>query len=293
MKDNIREVVEIIENLSPQEGENKTKVSGLIIRKHSSELITHSVFRPLFCLTVQGDKEVEIGGTIYNYGSGDYVLVSADLALTATISNVSEEKPYLGVLIELDPLLVIDVLKDVTFEKRLNPSPERAVVVDHAEDRIVDAIKRLLLTLKNDENEYLSKLYIREIIFHLLSKENGHTLYQLGLMGGQFQKIKKSISLILNNYKDKINIEDMAKLAAMSTSSFHKSFKDVTGLSPIQYQKKIRLMQARALITGSGEDISSVAFEVGYESPSQFSREYLRQFGKTPSEERVKYLSAN
>jgi len=288
MENLIKELIEITERLELTEGVNQTEISNLTIRKHSTPITATSIFKPLFCLNLQGNKEITLGDDEYKYGPGQYILASADLALTGKVLNVSEERPFYGIIIEIDPIIIVEVLKDMSFYKVKNSTPKRALVVNCSDERLLNAIKRLLQTLDNENDiRFLSKLYIKEIVFLLLNTQHGHTLLQLGLMGTQFQRIKNSITYIIDNFRNKINVDKLAKDAGMSSSSFHKFFKEVTGLSPIQFQKKTRLMEAKGMIREGSNDISDIAFYVGYESPSQFSREYSREFGKSPKEDRV------
>lgn len=273
------------------EGVNSTKIDLLSIRKHSYPLTAHSIFKPLFCLNLQGDKVLEVGDKEYKYNQGQYILASADLALTGHVKRVSKEKPFYGVIIDLNPIMIVEVLNEMTLTHSKSPAAKNALSVREADEKILDAVKRLLETLDQDENSnILSKLYIKEIIYLLISNNKDDAILQMGMIGSQFQKIKSSISHIITNYQSKINVDELAQKAAMSSSSFHKYFKDVTGLSPIQFQKKTRLMNARGHIISSSKDIAEIAFEVGYESPSQFSREYSRQFGVSPKEERTNAL---
>ena len=273
------------------EGVNSTKIDLLSIRKHSYPLTAHSIFKPLFCLNLQGDKVLEVGDKEYKYNQGQYILASADLALTGHVKRVSKEKPFYGVIIDLNPIMIVEVLNEMTLTHSKSPAAKNALSVREADEKILDAVKRLLETLDQDENSnILSKLYIKEIIYLLINNNKDDAILQMGMIGSQFQKIKSSISHIITNYQNKINVDELAQKAAMSSSSFHKYFKDVTGLSPIQFQKKTRLMNARGHIISSSKDIAEIAFEVGYESPSQFSREYSRQFGVSPKEERNNVL---
>lgn len=292
MKNQIKEIISIIEKMSLSEGVNPTKINLLSIRKHSFPITAHSIFKPLFCLNLQGDKSLVVGDKEYRYNQGQYILASADLALTGHVKRVSKEKPFYGVIIDLDPIMIVEVLNEITLANSKNSKPKKAVSVRDADEKILDAIKRLLETLgQNEDSKVLSKLYIKEIIYLLLSNNKDDAIIQMGMIGSQFQRIKSSVTHIITNFQDKINVDDLAQKAAMSSSSFHKYFKDVTGLSPIQFQKKTRLMNARRHIISSSKDIAEIAFEVGYESPSQFSREYSRQFGLSPKEERSKALS--
>ncbi len=291
MKNQMKELINLVKIIPLNEGVNLTKVDILSIRKHSAPVTAHSIFKPLFCLNLQGDKILEIGEEKYEYKAGQYILASAELALTGHVKNVNSQKPYYGIIIDIYPIMIVEVINEITFYNTKNLSPKRALTINDANVKLLDAVKRLLETLENDENsKVLAKLYIKEIIYLLINENKDGTIMQMGMIGSQFQKIKSSISHIITNYQEKINVDDLALKAAMSSSSFHKYFKDVTGLSPIQFQKKTRLMNARGHIISSSKDIAEIAFEVGYESPSQFSREYSRQFGISPKEERSSIL---
>lgn len=288
MKNQMKELISLVREMPLSEGVNRTKVDVLSIRKHSAPITAHSIFKPLFCLNLQGDKILEIGDESYEYFPGQYILASAELALTGHVQKVNSQRPFYGIIIDIDPVMIVEVLNEMNFYDSKNSSPKRALSIKDANEKLLDAVKRLIETLGEEENsKVLSKLYIKEIIYLLIKENKEGTLMQMGMIGSQFQKIKSSISHIITNYQDKINVDDLAGKAAMSSSSFHKYFKDVTGLSPIQFQKKTRLMNARGHILSTSKDIAEIAFEVGYESPSQFSREYSRQFGISPSEERA------
>lgn len=287
MKKLLNEMIKIVEELSLNEGVNNTLVPNLTIRKHSGPITAHSIFKPLFCLNLQGYKEIDLGDDHYHYGPGQYILASSELALTGRVLDVSAKKPFYGIIIDIDPLLIVEVLKDLPFHQSKGDRPKRALAVNNADERLLDAIKRLLLTLKNkEERDVLAKLYIREILFYLIHSKEGQTILQLGLMGSQFHRIKNSVTYIIQNFKNKIDIETLSLEAGMSSSSFHKFFKEVTGLSPIQFQKKTRLMEARNQVLEGTADIAGIAFNVGYDSPSQFSREYSRAFGLSPKADR-------
>ena len=289
MKNKIKEIISIIENLALFEGVNETEIEHLSIRKHSYPITAHSIFKPLFCLNLQGDKILEVGDEEYKYKQGQYILASADLALTGHVKRVSKDKPFYGVIIDLDPIMIVEVLNQMTLNHSKNSTPKKALSVKDADEKILDALKRLLETLnQSEDSKILSNLYMKEIIYLLVSNNKNDAILQMGMIGSQFQRIKSSISHIIEHYQDKINVDDLAQKAAMSSSSFHKYFKDVTGLSPIQFQKKTRLMNARGHIISSVKDIAEIAFEVGYEIPSQFSKEYSRQFGLSPKEERIR-----
>lgn len=287
MKDQIKELIRLVKSMPLLEGINPTPIDLLTIRKHSTPITAHSIFKPLFCLNLQGDKVLEIGEQRYEYYPGQYILASAELALTGHVENVNSKKPFYGIILEINPIMIVEVLNEMTFYESKKSSPKSALSIKDANEKLLDAVRRLIETLKGDDQSIvLSKLYIKEIIYLLIKDNQEGTLLQMGMIGSQFQKIKNSISHIIKNYQDKINIDELAQKSAMSSSSFHKYFKDVTGLSPIQFQKKTRLMNARGHIISTSKDIAEIAFEVGYESPSQFSREYSRQFGVSPSEER-------
>lgn len=286
MKQQIKDVLKLVEPLAKKDGFNDTNIAKLKIVKYSQKEKIENVYLPSICLVLQGQKDTILGEEIYRYQSGEYVLASAQLPVTGNIVTASKDKPYIGLFIEFDPVTVIEILKDLPS---LRPSvkSQRALYVSKSDETLLNAFVRLVDCLDNlDQSTVLAPLIIKEIIFRLVISNQGDVLRQFGMVGTQAAKVRAAISDIVTNYAGKIDINHLASKVGMSPSSFHQHFKDVTAMSPLQYQKNVRLLEARRLLVSGPDDAATVAFKVGYESPSQFSREYARFYGAPPKADR-------
>jgi AraC-like DNA-binding protein len=215
---------------------------------------TSSLASPTFALVAQGRKRLALGEQVFEYGAGDYLVVSVDLPVTGHFVEASPTAPCLGVGLELKPEVIAELLLD-TAEKPGGP--------------------------------VLAPLVQREILWRLLRSPQGAAVRDIGLADSSLSHVARVIRWIRDHYTEPFRVEDLASMAGMSTSAFHRHFRTVTELTPIQYQKKIRLQEARLRVVGLGEDVTSAGYAVGYDSPSQFSREYRREFGTPPSRDRA------
>lgn len=277
-----REVVDRALLHSTGEGIHPTAVAGLqIVRSDRRTLPLPNRYTPSLCLVVQGAKEAVVGGKILAFGAGEYLVTSVDLPATGQILQATEKRPFLCLVVDLDPTTIYGILKD------LDPSPAQGstagVFLDRADGLLIDAASRLLRALDHPgDAQVLAPMAMREITYRLLQTRYGPAVRLLGVAGSRTQCIAKAVEWIRSNLDRPMKVEDLAQQANMSPSAFFQHFKQVTTLSPLQYQKELRLQEARRLLgTGIG-DAASVAYRVGYESPSQFSREYARTFGLPP-----------
>jgi AraC-like DNA-binding protein len=246
---------------------------------------TAGLASPTFALVAQGRKRLALGEHVFEYGAGDYVIVSVDLPVTGHFVEASKHAPCLGVGLELRPELIASLLLDATEKPR---GAVRGLTVDHAPAELVDAMIRLLrLVHEPDDAPVLAPLVQREILWRLLRSPQGAAVREIGLADSSLSHVARVIGWIRKHYTEQFRIEDLASMAGMSTSAFHRHFRTVTELTPIQFQKKIRLHEARLRVMGLGEDVTSAGYAVGYDSPSQFSREYRREFGTPPSRDRA------
>jgi AraC-like DNA-binding protein len=238
-----------------------------------------SLATPVFALVAQGRKRLAVGDQVFEYGAGDYLVVSVDLPVTGHFTEASREKPCLGVGLTLRP----DAIASLLLEHR----PERATAglsVNRAPAELIDAVIRLLRVGGDPEDRrVLAPMIEREILWRLLRGPNGAAVRQIGLTDSSLSHIARSIRWIRDHYTEPFRIEELAAMVGMSASAFHRHFRTVTAMTPIQFQKKIRLQEARLRVVGLGEDVTSAGYAVGYDSPSQFSREYRREFGTPPS----------
>ncbi|TDW76809.1 AraC family transcriptional regulator [Kribbella pratensis] len=246
---------------------------------------TAGLASPTFALVAQGRKRLALGEQVFEYGAGDYVIVSVDLPVTGHFVEASKDAPCLGVGLELRPESIASLLLDASEKPG---STVRGLTVDHAPAELVDAMVRLVrLVHQPDDAPVLAPLVQREILWRLLRSPQGAAVREIGLADSSLSHVARVIGWIRKHYTEPFRVEDLAAMAGMSTSAFHRHFRTVTELTPIQFQKKIRLHEARLRVVGLGEDVTSAGYAVGYDSPSQFSREYRREFGTPPSRDRA------
>lgn len=240
------------------------------------------IYEPVVCLVLQGGKRAVIGDRVLHYTAGDYFVAAAEVAAMGQITEATPERPFLAVNLLLDPYVITKVLLDAPKGKE--PAKPAGFVATSADDQMLDAWRRMVSLLdRPDEMAVLSPMIEREILFRLLQGPSGFLLRQLTGSENRLSSIRKAMSWIRSHFAEPIRVEELAAIAGMSPSVFHKHFKAVTALSPIQYQKQIRLHEARSRLAQAPADAAGVAFSIGYESASQFSREYKRLFGLSPA----------
>lgn len=256
-----------------------TAISKLTLLRSDSVTEASSVtYAPLFCMLGSGRKRVWLGKQRFIYGPRDYLITSAELPLVAQVI----EAPYFGFSFALDPKVISELLLQLP---KTDPArmASKAVAVAQAEDALFDAVLRLLRLLGKPANiSIMGPMIEREIIFLLLQGAHSDTLRQLGAPTSPLAQVRRGIDWIRAHYNQAILVERAAKAAGMSSPTFHRHFRAVTNLSPLQFQKRLRLQEARRRLLAEHADAASIGFDVGYESPSQFSREYRRMFGAPP-----------
>jgi AraC-like DNA-binding protein len=293
------ELVERIARAIREDGKVET-LKGLYLNRSSSTMESiHTVSDPAFCVIAQGSKEVFLGNERYQYDPFHYLLVTAELPLVGHLLEASTERPYLSLRLKLDPALVGSVMVEVgdgVFSDTGHHSPqnsEMASLATHAEVRainvssldtgLLDAVLRFVRLLDTPtEAPFLAPLITREIVYRLLMGEQGDRLRHIAVLGGYTPPIARAIERLRKDFDQPFRIEDIARELGMSVSGFHHHFKAVTAMSPLQFQKQIRLQEARRLMLGESLDAASVAYRVGYDDASHFNREYKRLFGLPP-----------
>lgn len=247
--------------------------------------LTALVYEPCLCIIAQGAKEVLLAGESYRMDAGQFLLVSVDLPVEARVVAATASKPYMGLTISLDPKVVGELLADGTDVASTGPS-ERGLAVTPVERQLLDAVARLVALLDAPGDiRPLAPLVLREITHRVLTGPQGLRLRQIALAGAPAYRIARAVRWLKDHFADPLKIESLAEQVGLSTSSFHLHFKNVTTMTPLQYQKRMRLQEARSLMLGERLDAAEAAFRVGYESPSQFSREYRRMFGAPPRQD--------
>lgn len=284
-----------IERHTAVDGLCQTAVPGLALYRASSP--SHhdaTVYEPSLCVTAQGAKEVLLGNETYRYDAAQSLLAAVGLPVASRVVEASPGRPCLTVRISLDPAVVGELLADgATAPPLAHPlgPPARGLAVVPVEPQLVDAVTRLVNLLDSPQDILaLAPLGLREITYRVLTGPEGARLRQIALAGAPAQRIARAIRWLNDHFADPLRIESLAKQVRMSPSAFHLHFKSVTAMSPLQYQKRLRLMEARRLMWGEGLEAAEAAFRVGYESPSQFSREYRRMFGAPPRQDVVARL---
>lgn len=276
-------LVSAIERQTAEDDVYNTAVPELRLSRFSapSDLVA-LVYEPCLCVVAQGAKEVLLGDATYRLDPAQSLLVSVDLPVTARVVEASPSRPYLAVRLALDSAVVGELLADGTTTPPLGP-PARAIAVTPAEPPLLDAVSRLVALLDSPRDVGpLAPLVLREITYRLLTGPQGGRLRQIASAGAPAQQIARAIRWLKDHFTEPLRIEALARYVRMSPSAFHLHFKNVTAMSPLQYQKRLRLQEARRLMLGEGLGAAEAAFRVGYESPSQFSREYRRLFSTPP-----------
>lgn len=266
-----------------EDGMQSTEIQELTLYQSSTPSAHDAaVYEPALVVMAQGAKEVILGDEVYRYDADHYLLVSVDLAVSARVVQATSANPSLALRITFDPATVGELIADGA-EVPTSSSTDRGLAVTPINRELSDAVFRLveLLDAPRDIPAILP-LILREITYRVLVGPQGGRLRQISSAGAPAHRIAKAIRLLKENLAEPILIETLARKVGLGPSALHLHFKNITTMSPLQYQKQLRLQEARRLMLGDGLDAAEAAFRVGYESPSQFSREYRRYFGAPP-----------
>jgi AraC-like DNA-binding protein len=243
----------------------------------------HSVYEPVFCVIAQGSKEIFLGDERYQYDPYHYLLVTAELPVVAHVLEASREQPYLSLRLALDPALVGAVMVEADQSATKKYTDVRAINVSALDTGLLDAVVRLVrLVDAPAEAPFLAPLITREIVYRLLMGAQGDRLRHMTVPGGHTHRIIRAIERLRTEFDQPIRIDDIAQELGMSVSGFHHHFKAVTAMSPLQFQKRLRLQEARRLMLGESLDAAGAASRVGYYDASHFNREYKKLFGLPP-----------
>ncbi|WDH96618.1 AraC family transcriptional regulator [Paenibacillus urinalis] len=284
-------LAELIQKHSVVDGVHETLIPSLyIIQISKLAEPSHRVFKPCFCVIAQGLKEVFLAQERFNYGLTDYLVASMDLPVVGKIIKATPELPYLSIKLEFTHSQILEVINEANLIIKPKDQTNRALFVGQMEPTLMDATLRLVKLLDRPEDiPFLAPLITKEVLYALLKSPYGVTLGQIAMEGSNNYRIMETIEHITRYFDQPLRVEQLAETANMSTPSFHRNFKQVTGMSPIQFQKQLRLQEARRLLLSESAEASEAAFRVGYESPSQFSREYSRLFGAPPKSD-IKHI---
>jgi AraC-like DNA-binding protein len=286
VRNNLTDLAALIERRTGTDGGHETAVPGLTLFRFSAPTdVSVVVYEPSLCVVAQGAKEVLLADETYRYDPAHSLLVSVDLPVAARVVEAAPGRPFLVARIAIDLAAVVELLADDIVPMRPG-RPTRAIGVSPVEPPLLDAVCRLLSLLDSPQEIVpLAPLVLREITYRVLAGPHGSQLRQLAAAGAPAQRIARAIRWLKDNFAEPLRIEALAKHARMSPSALHLHFKHVTALSPLQYQKQLRLQESRRLMMSEGLDAGEAAFRVGYESQSQFSREYRRLFSSPPRQD--------
>ncbi len=253
-------------------------------RESAAPVCLHGVSTPIFAILLQGKKQVLLGEETYSYGASQYLVVSIDLPMSGFVVEATPDRPYLGFKLDLDLHQLCDIITAQTKPSASKPENSvRGLFVSTADTTLLDCALRLTRLLDTPQDiPIVAPLIIHEIYYRLLMGEQGEAVRQIATSGSKMQRIAEVIQVIKTDLNRAMRVEDLADRANMSASSFHHHFKQVTSMSPLQYQKQLRLLEARRLMLAENSTATIAADRVGYESTSQFSREYSRMFGAPP-----------
>lgn len=274
----------LVENIAQNDGNYHTEIPTLSIYRRSA------VTDPMPCIfglglgvTIQGGKRVTLGNEVFDYSSRQALINSIDLPVVSYVTQATITEPYLGLRLDLDANLIVQIAAEMNTSQTCKGGPLRAMSVITLDDGILDALTRLIRLL-NEPNKipFITPLIQREIIIRLLDGEHGPMLQHLATVGSPSHQISQVIAWMKLNYINSISINELAAKAHMSSSTFRQHFRTITGLSPLQYLKNLRLQDARHWMLYEDMDAGSAAIRVGYESVTQFNREYARMFGEPP-----------
>ncbi|WP_328439763.1 AraC family transcriptional regulator [Nocardia puris] len=266
-----------------------TAIAGLYIAQvHRSGPPETQMSGTVLAVLAQGAKRLAVGEEVFEYRPGDYLVTSLDLPVTGSFVGASRETPALGLALVLDPVTIADLLLAAGAGElpRRQRRTVPAVAVGKLTAELLDALVRLVRLLDHPgDRAVLAPLVTREILWRLIVGEQGEAVQQLGLAESGLHHIGRAVRWIREHYDEPFRVDDLARLSGMSSSAFYRNFQIVTAQSPLQFQKNIRLQHARLLLASNSRDVTGVAHRVGYDSASQFSREYRRLFGEPPSRE--------
>jgi AraC-like DNA-binding protein len=278
----------LIRAYAPHDGRFELRIPGghaSRVSRTNTELV-HAMARPAVCIVAQGAKSVLLGQEVYEYDASRMLMFSVDLPVAGQVTRASPSEPYLGFKLDLDPQKIAELVLKVHPHGLPRVPESRGVCVSPVNMGIVNAATRLLeLMVQPGDAELLAPLVVEEILIRLLRSPIGVRVAQIGLVESSVHGLAKALSWLRANFSQAMKVEELAKLAHMSVSSFHQHFKAVTSMSPLQFQKALRLQEARRLMLSTMVDAGTASWRVGYQSASQFSREYGRFFGRAPTKD--------
>lgn len=278
------ELAGIIRRNTSEDGSYATAIDTLMVSRHSSSHQFAPVLaQPALCIMAQGRKEVRLADETFNYDPLNYLVVSVSVPLSGKVVIVSPEEPILALRLDIDPAEITALIADAGPLGVPSRPTGRGLYVERLDPPMLDAVLRLARLLDTPKDiAMLAPLVRREILYRLLRSRQGHRLYEIAIANSQSHRVSQAIKWLNSHFEQPLRIDDLAREVNLSVSTLHHRFKAMTAMSPLQYQKQLRLQEARRLMLAEGLEASAAGYRVGYESPSQFSREYSRLFGAPP-----------
>ena len=263
------------------DGVARTSIPGLVILRETAVTeLQYAISRPLVALVLQGNKRVSMGAHTFDFGAAQSLLITTDVPTVSQITRASLDKPYYSIVVELDPVVIATLVTDMGSAPFMAGLPIR---VDPTEVEISEAVRRLLSLLDRPAAlPILRDQHVRELHYWLLCGQHGAAIRALGVKDSHAGRIARAVAMLRFNFRAPLRMEQLADAAGMSLSAFHVHFRSATSLSPLQFQKQLRLIEARRIMLADGATIAMAAFAVGYDSVPHFTREYGRMFGQPP-----------
>ncbi|WP_319582473.1 AraC family transcriptional regulator [uncultured Pseudodesulfovibrio sp.] len=285
-------LADIVSRHTPNKNLNRTPIQGVsCIRIDKPDEHLPEVYNPCICLVVQGAKAITYGNELYACGTGDYMTIPVTMPILGMVKEAAPERPYLCLQMDIDLTMAGEIFLAGNIPLSGSDQAARSLFVETMDDALGEPLLRLAHLLDNPEDAgFLAPMYVREVCYRLLKSGHGRHIAHLAMHEGSLQRVGKVIAHINKHFRESLRIDDLADIAEMSVSGLHQWFKKITTLTPIQFQKQLRLIEARRFMVAENKGAAEAAYHVGYESPSQFSREYARMFGNPPAQDAERYL---
>lgn len=282
--DPVDRLAELIARYAPGDGVHQTAISRLVlIRASQPTEPLHTLHKPALCIVAQGKKQVFVGNEMVVYDRNEYLIVAVSLPIVGQIIEAEPRQPYLCLRLDLDPAVLSDVMTDLNLDAAPDEKVGSGLMLNPTTPELLGAAVRLAELLSSPkDSDYLAPLAERELLYRLFTGDQASKMQEIARADSRLRRINRAISWLKEHYREPFRLDDLAAAAQMSPSALHQHFKAVTALSPLQYQKRLRLQEARRLMVGSASGATSAGLSVGYDSPAQFSREYRRLFGAPP-----------
>ena len=284
-------VLDFIEARGGGQGRFRTPMDNIhIVRSFHHSMTVHNMYRPSLCVVLKGAKEILFGDTTLHYEEMECLVVSFEIPASGRMVGATPTNPYIGMMIDFDVSVLREILQQLPTPPAPSTSSGPCVFVGQVDDTLAECITRLArMAQMPDAAAILYPAAMRELYYWLLTGPYGSEIAKLALPGTQAERVSRAIHYLRDHYNEILRVEQLADVALMSASSFHQHFKAMTSMTPVQYQKQLRLLEARRLMVSENANVSDAAYKVGYESASQFSREYARSFGTAPKRDVVNF----